>query len=238
MIYTGGLESSIQPQPGEKPRALLEVNGEPLLSILIKRLAESGFNEIIINVHHFSARITDFLKSNDFSGIRVEVSDETDLILDSGGGLRKVSWFFDDGMPFLLYNLEILSDIDLQKLYRDHCSSGALATLVVRRRESERFILFDEEMRMCGWVNKLTGESVMAGSYDGNKHAYAFSRIQIVSPRLFNLITERGAFSIVELYLRIASRHNIRGYPDSESIWMDLAKKDGMLEAEKLFMKN
>lgn len=238
MIYTGGLESSIQPQPGEKPRALLEINREPLLSILIKRIAESGFNEIIINVHHFAARIIKFLKVNDFSGIRIEVSDETDLVLDSGGGLSKVRWFFDDGMPFLLYNLEIISDIDLRKLYQDHCSSGALATLVVRKRESERFLLFDQKMRICGWVNNLTGESVTTGSNDRSKNAYAFSRIQIVSPLLFNLITEKGAFSLVELYLKIASGHDIRGYPDNESIWMDLAKKEGMLEAEKLFMKN
>ena len=238
MIFTGGLESSPRPQSAIKPKALVEINHEPLLGMLIRRLAEAGFDDIIINVHHFAARITEFIKQKNFTGIRVEISDETDLILDSGGGLKKVAWFFNDERPFLLYNLEILSDIDLAGLYQDHSCSGALVTLVVRKRESERFMLFNDDINLCGWENNQTREHVMARPTTVRLHRYAFSRIQIVSPCIFNLITERGAFSLVELYLRLASNHRIRGYPDNESIWMDLAKKEGLLEAEKLFLKN
>ena len=238
MIFTGGLESSPRPRTALKPKALLEINHEPLLGMLIRRLSEAGFNEIIINVHHFADRIKDFINQENFEGIRIEISDETDLILDSGGGLKKVSWFFNDERPFLLYNLEILSDIDLAGLYCNHSCSGALVTLVVRNRESERFMLFNEEMNLCGWENNKTREYFMARRSDIRLHRYAFSRIQIVSPLIFSLINERGAFSLVELYLRLASHHHIRGYPDNESIWMDLAKKEGLLEAEKLFLKN
>jgi NDP-sugar pyrophosphorylase family protein len=238
MIFTGGLESSMHMQAADNPRALIGINGEPLLGMLIRRLAESGFNEIIINVHHFAARIRDYIYEKKFMGIRIEVSDETDLILDSGGGLKKVAWFFDDGLPFLVYNLEVLSDIDLGMLYRNHILSGALVTLVIRRRECERYMLFSESMELCGWENTETGESVMSKLHEGRLHPYAFSRIQVVNPSIFSLITERGAFPLAELYLRLASLNIIRGYPDNESIWMDLAKKEGMLEAEKLFLKN
>ena len=238
MIFTGGLESSPRPQPAGEPKALVEINHEPLLAMLIRRLAEAGFDDIIVNVHHFASRISDFIKQKNFAGIRIEISDETDLILDSGGGLKKVARFFNDDRPFLLYNLEILSDIDLAGLYRDHGCSGALATLVVRNRESERFMLFNDYLQLCGWENNETREYVMARRSTVRLHRYAFSRIQIVSPLIFSLITERGAFSLVELYLRLASQHHIRGYPDNESIWMDLAKKEGLLEAEKLFLKN
>lgn len=238
MIFTGGLESSPRPQSALKPKALLEINHEPLLGMLIRRLSEAGFDDIIINVHHFAARITEFIKQKNFAGIRIEISDETDLILDSGGGLKKVAWFFNDERPFLLYNLEILSDIDLAGLYLDHSCSGALVTLVVRKRESERFMLFNDDMNLYGWENNQTREYVMARPPTVRLDRYAFSRIQIVSPRIFSLITERGAFSLVELYLRLASDHHIRGYPDNESIWMDLAKKEGLLEAERLFLKN
>ena len=238
MIFTGGLESSLRPRPAEEPKALVEINHEPLLGMLIRRLSEAGFDEIMINVHHFASRITEFIEQQNFAGIRIEISDETDLILDSGGGLKKVAGFFNDDRPFLLYNLEILSDIDLTGLYRDHGCSGALATLVVRNRESERFMLFNDNMQLCGWENNETREYVTARPSTVRLHRYAFSRIQIISPLIFSLITERGAFSMVELYLRLASHHHIRGYPDNESIWMDLAKKDGLLEAEKLFLKN
>jgi NDP-sugar pyrophosphorylase family protein len=238
MIFTAGLEGQLHPQPSDRPMALVRVNNEPLLGLLIRRLADSGFSEIIVNVHHFADRIIDFLTRNDNFGISIEVSDETDLQLDTGGGLKRVQWFFDDDRPFLVYNLEILSDIDLGVLYDDHAKSGALATLVVRSRESSRLMLFNDDMQLRGWENTETGETRMAGPGGMQLQRFAFSRIQVVSPEIFSLITERGAFPLAELYLRLAGENLIRGYLENESIWMDLGKKEGMIEAEKLFLKN
>ncbi len=237
MILTAGIEERLQPQPSVSPKALIRINNEPLLGMLIRRLAESGFREIILNVHHFAGLIKDYLDEKNKFGIRIEVSDESDLQLDSGGGLKKVEWFFNDNQPFLVYNLEILSDLDLSVLYADHQNSGALATLVVRRRESTRFMLFNDNMQLCGWENLETGETRKVRS--GRKlEKYAFSRIQVLDPLIFSMMTERGAFSLAELYLRLAGSNNIRGYPENESIWMDLGKREGLIEAEKLFLKN
>ncbi len=238
MIFTAGLEGQPFPLPSDRPRALVRINNEPLLGMLIRRLADSGFCQIIVNVHHFADRIIDFLNRNDNFGISIEVSDETDLRLDTGGGLKRVQWFFNDDRPFLVYNLEILSDIDLGVLYDDHARSGALATLVVRSRESSKFMLFNDNMRLCGWENIETGETRLVGPGSMQFQRFAFSRIQVVSPEIFGLITERGAFPLAELYLRLAAENFIRGYPENESIWMDLGKKEGMIEAEKLFLKN
>ncbi len=238
MIYTGGLESRMQPGSSDEPRALVEINGEPLLGMLIRRLADKGFDDIIVNVHHFAGRIHEFLRNRDFGNVSVKISEETSLVLDSGGGLKKVAGFFDNNRPFLVYNLEVLSDVDLDLLYQRHTSSGALATLVVRERGSTRFMLFDDDMRLCGWQNLETGETSVYRGSPRNMRKLAFSRIQVISPLLLSLINERGAFSLVDIYLRLAKDHTITGYADNESIWMDLARKEGIIEAEKLFRKN
>lgn len=238
MIFTAGIGSRLQPEPGEIPRALMPVNGEPLLGMLIRRLADSGFNEIIVNVHHFASRISEFINRKIFEGLRIEISDETDLRLDTGGGLKKVAWFFNDNQPFLIYHIEILSDINLSGLYEDHIRSRALATLVVRKRQASRFLLFNRYMELCGWENIETKERSIVRPCPENLQPFAFSRIQVVSPSIFSLIIEKGTLSLVELYLRLAGAHPVRGYSDNESIWMDLARKEGLLEAEKLFLKN
>ncbi len=238
MIFTAGIEGKLQPRSSEKPKALLAVNNEPLLGLLIRRLAFCGFSEVIVNVHHFAGQIIDYLRANNDFGIRIEVSVETDLRLDTGGGLKKVEWFFDDDSPFLLHNLEVLSDIDLTLLYRDHLKSGALATLVVRNRESARFMLFNDSMHLCGWENLATNETRHIASYSGTLSRYAFSRIQVVNPCIFKHIGQKSAFPLAELYLDLAGRNLIRGYRDNESIWMDLGKNEGIIEAEKFFLKN
>jgi NDP-sugar pyrophosphorylase family protein len=238
MIFTAGLRNKLLPQTAERPKALVEINGEPLLGMLVKRLADSGFTEIILNVHHFAEQIINYLKEKKFFGIRVEISDETDLTLDTGGIIRKVGWFFNDPSPFLIYNLEILSDIDLVKLYNDHTKSGAMVTLAVKKRESPRYMLFNRKMELCGWKNNLTRETRTSVPHPHKLSEFAFSRIQIVNPLIFQHLTGKGDFSLVELYLRLAPEHLIRGYPDNDSIWMDLGNKEGILEAERFFQMN
>jgi NDP-sugar pyrophosphorylase family protein len=237
MIFTAGIEGKLQPGSSGTPRALVAINNEPLLGMLIRRLSACGFSEIIINVHHFAGQIIDFLKEHNNFGIRIEVSLETDLRLDTGGGLKSVEWFFDDGKPFLLQNLEILSDINLDLLYNDHIRSGALATLVVRNRESARFMLFNERMQLCGWENQATNEirSICPAVPFGR---FAFSRIQIIDPEIFRHIDQYVSSPLTELYLELAADNLIRGYLDNESIWMDLGRHEGIIEAERFFLKN
>jgi NDP-sugar pyrophosphorylase family protein len=238
MIFTAGIEGKLEPGSSGTPRALVEINNEPLLGMLIRRLSSCGFSEIIINVHHFAGMIIDYLKENKNFGIRIEVSMETDLRLETGGGLKSVEWFFDDDRPFLLHNLEILSDIDLGLLYSDHIRSGALATLVVRNRESARFMLFNDRMQLCGWENMATNEirDIIPGA--GTFSRLAFSRIQVINPQIFMHLEQHAASPLTDLYLELAAGNLIRGYLDNESIWMDLGRHEGIIEAEKFFLKN
>jgi NDP-sugar pyrophosphorylase family protein len=237
MIFTSGLQDKLLPQSAEKPRALLEINGEPLLGMLIRRLADCGFTEILLNVHHFVNPITEFLEEKKFPGVRIEISVETDLLLDTGTLFQNVEWFFDDRQPFLVYNLEILSDINLNNLFNYHVNAGALATLAVRTRESQRYLLFNEEMELRGWQNIVTNEFYGPGPGTYLK-PFAFNRIQVVNPSIFRLITSGNILSLVELYLGLASEYPIQGYIDDDSIWMDLGKKEGIVEAERFFLKN
>jgi NDP-sugar pyrophosphorylase family protein len=238
MIFTSGLQDKLLPQSAEKPRALLEINGEPLLGMLIRRLADCGFTEILLNVHHFVNPITEFLEEKKFPGIRIEISLETDLLLDTGTLFQNVAWFFDDRQPFLVYNLEILSDINLNNLFNYHVKSGALATLAVRTRESQRYLLFNEKMELRGWQNFETNEFYGQGPDTVNLKTFAFNRIQVINPSIFRLITGRNVLSLVELYLKLASDYPIKGYRDDDSIWMDLGKNEGIVEAERFFLKN
>lgn len=232
MIFSAGLGTRLQPLTNDKPKALIEVKGEPMLGLLIKRLINNGFNEIIVNVHHFATQIIEFLRKNNNFGIHISISDETNLLLDTGGGLKNAEWFFNDRKPFLLHNVDIFSDMDLLKIFESHLNTGSLVTLAVRKRESGRFFLFDNEMSLCGWENRKTQEKRISRLGEGELKPYAFSGIQIINPLIFRNIKEEGVFSIVDLYLRLASEHKIQGYLENESVWIDMGKKQGIKEAE------
>lgn len=236
MIFAAGLGTRLQPLTNHTPKALVEVAGEPMLGRLIKHLRNSGFKQIILNVHHFAGQVKHYLEENYNFGLEITVSNETDLLLDTGGGLKKAGWFFQDGEPFLLHNVDIFSGMDLIKLMNAHKSSDALATLVVRERKSSRYFLFNEDLQLCGWENTKTGESKMSRVEEGLKR-YAFSGIQVIQPAIFQYITEAGVFSIVDLYLRLARDHKILAYPENKSTWVDMGRKEGILEAEKLLIR-
>ena len=238
MILAAGLGTRLRPLTNDKPKALVEIDGEPILGILIKRLRKSGFNEMIINVHHFAPQVIEFIERNQSFGISIEISDETDLLLDTGGGLKKAGWFFDDGKPFLVYNADILSDMNLHRLIAAHKESKAMATLVVRERESSRYFLFDDGMQLCGWENRKTNERKISRQQATGLKPYAFSGIHVISPEIFEHISETGIFSIVDLYLRLASEHKILAYPENDSLWIDMGKMQGLEEAKRLLKSN
>ncbi len=233
MILAAGMGTRLGPLTADKPKALVEVNGKPMLEHVVENLKSYGINEIIVNIHHFGGMVVDFLKQNNNFGIRIEVSDERELLLDTGGGLLKASGFFDDGKPFLVYNVDVLSKIDLHKLEKYHVLNKELATLVVKKRETSRYLLIDKNQWLCGWRNKKTGDEIIV-RYADKLSEVAFSGIQILNPEVFELCKKTGKFSLTELYLDLAEERKIVAYNDN-TLWFDLGKPENIEEAERNF---
>jgi len=242
MIFAAGLGTRLRPLTNHKPKALVEVNGTPLLEIVIQRLKQHGFTNIVVNVHYFAKQIIRFLEAKNNFDIQISISDETDLLLETGGGLLKAKPFFEgaDNEPFLVHNVDILSDIDLAALYQYHLQNNPLATLVVRNRKTSRYLLFDEENQMCGWKNVKTGEVRMMreSALSLQPNALAFSGIHVISPSIFQYMPEQeSAFSIIETYLQAAKTQKIMAYPSDGSNWLDVGKPESLAQAKKLLKK-
>ncbi len=239
LIFAAGLGTRLKPLTDTMHKALVPIDGKPLLEHVILKLKAAGFNQIIVNVHHFPDQIIDFLKSKNNFDLRIEVSDERDKLLDTGGGVKKAKWFFDDGKPFLVHNVDILSNIDLQSLYQQHLETSPLATLVVSERDTFRYFLFDKEARLKGWINEKTGEvrpDHLANTQLFNK--LAFSGIQVLSPEVFKLMDHfPDHFSIVDFYLRNAAQQKIKAYVPHALKMIDVGKLNVLTEAEQ-FVRN
>jgi len=223
LILAAGLGTRLQPVTNSIPKALVMVDGKPLLQHALEHVKRFGIHDVIVNVHHFPGQIVDFLAAHDNFGLEIAISDESDELLETGGGVKKASWFFQDGEPFLVRNVDLLSDLNIERLLESHLEREALATLVVRDRLTSRYLLFDQTMQLCGWENRKTGERL---NYREEKEMIplAFSGIQVINPEIFPLITERGKFSLINLYLRLATNHSIRGTLDEASYWKDVGK--------------
>jgi NDP-sugar pyrophosphorylase family protein len=239
MILAAGLGTRLRPLTDDRPKALVEVGGRTLLEITLKRLRGFGVREVIINVHHFADMVVDYLKASDNFGMRIEVSRE-DVLLDTGGGLKKAAPFFLDNSnrldePFLLHNVDVISTIDLARMVQFHAENKALATLAVRDRPSSRFLLFDEQLRLCGRRagREQAAEMVRAAH---PSQALPFSGIHVISPRIFSMLTEEGVFSIITSYLRLAGQgESIVGFRTDEYYWRDLGRVENVAQAERDF---
>ena len=240
MIFAAGLGTRLKPLTDNLPKALIPIAGKPLLEHVILKLKVSGFDEIIVNVHHFPDQIINFLKANDNFGIRIEVSDERDLLLDTGGGIRKAAWFFDDGNPFLVHNVDILSNVDLKALYNQHLRTNSLATLVVSQRDTFRYLLFDDNLRLNGWLNEKTGETKPSNLKKIELYnKLAFSGIQVLSPSVFELMERlEPKFSTMDFYLSNAKTQTISGFVPENFKMMDVGKLDVLDEAERFVTHN
>jgi NDP-sugar pyrophosphorylase family protein len=235
MLFAAGLGTRLQNETANKPKALVQIGGKTLLERAIDKLKAEGVQKIVVNVHHFSDLIIDFIASKDW-GIPVLISNESEKLLETGGGLKKAGSFFSDDSPILIYNVDILSSIDLNDVKLTHLNSGALATLVVRQRETQRYFKFDEEKNLVGWLNKKTGETIIARR-DKFETAteMAFSGIHIVQPELLKLMPDEDRFSIVKVYLELAKTRNIKAYYDTSDSWIDVGKPEQLEEARELF---
>jgi NDP-sugar pyrophosphorylase family protein len=235
MILAAGLGTRLRPLTDNRPKALVEVAGRTMLEITLARLRAFDIREVIINVHHFPDMILDYLKTNHNFGMRIEVSRE-EVLLDTGGGLKKAAYFFlEDSKgverPFILHNVDVLSTIDLGRMVQFHNEHQALATLAVQARETSRYLLFDQQLQLCGrrsgddWKNECVRSSQRV-------QALAFSGIHIISPRLFSMMIEEGAFSIITSYLRLAAHgEKIVAFRADEYYWRDLGRSDSVLQA-------
>ena len=233
MIFAAGLGTRLYPYTSDRPKALAEVSGKTLLQIAIEKVAKYGYNELIINIHHFGDQVIAFLEMNRNFGLDIKISDERDYLLDTGGAILKAAPYLEGVEPFLVYNVDVISNIDLKLFRAYHEERGGLATMVVRDRKTERYLLLDDSMQLSGWRNLKTGCEKI--SRQVNKYNYlAYSGIQMINPAIFKLITETGKFPLIPLYLRLSADYPIYGYNDPSSLWMDLGKPDQLVEAEKL----
>jgi mannose-1-phosphate guanylyltransferase len=263
MILAAGLGTRLRPLTNDRPKALVEINGKALLQITVERLVGVGVREIIVNVHHFADQVVAYLKSHNNFGQRIEVSREDDLLLDTGGGLKKAAWFFLEDTrqldePFLLHNVDVLSNIDFSHMIKFHRENEALATLAVQFRESSRQLLFGDHLQLIGRRINST-DTVVSGSRAGNADAclferseksdfsshsplgtrqspvlaLAFSGIHVLSPRLLPLLSEpEPVFSIIDSYLRLASQvHKIVAFRHDRSYWRDLGRPSDLAKA-------
>jgi NDP-sugar pyrophosphorylase family protein len=227
MILAAGKGTRMLPFTENKPKALLEVQGITLLEHTILYLKYYGVEEIIINIHHYSKQIIDFVKRNSSFGLRIEFSDESDELLDTGGGLYKARWFFSDGKPFVLTSSDVITNLDLQEMYRYHEKNSPMATLAVKHRKSSRDFLFDQDYRLCGWHNNTTSETRVVRLVH-NQVKIAFSTIHILNPAIFDNITERGRFSIIDVYLRLAPVQRIMGFEHDQSLWFECGRIENL----------
>lgn len=224
MIFAAGLGTRLRPITDNKPKALVEYKGRPLLDLVMDRLLAAGASEVIINLHHFPEQIRKFVAARNHYGIRVEFSPEEKL-LDTGGGLKQAAPFFDDGQPFLLHNVDIVSNIDLQAMLAAHRERDALATLAAKQRPTSRYLLFDEHDLLCGWRSLVEGRIVHAREPKGSVRELGFCGIHVISPHIFDLLSEEGAFPIIEAYLRLAADgQQLRLFSADNCEWRDIGK--------------
>jgi NDP-sugar pyrophosphorylase family protein len=233
MIFAAGLGTRLRPLTNDRPKALVEVKGTALLAITIKKLIHFGVDEIIINIHHFSEKIENFLRENDNFGIRIVTSHEAEKPLETGGGLKKAAWFFEDSEPFIVCNADILSNIDLGKMYKKHVASGALATYAIQMRDTSRYMLHDTEGVMCGWMNTKT-KTVRIGRPAESLGMFSFSCFHVINPVIFETTPPEEFFTIIEWYLRICDQHLIMGYRHDDDIWCDIGSPETLKEAENI----
>lgn len=233
MIFAAGLGTRLRPLTDSCPKALIVINGLPLLEIVIRRLEQAGARKILVNAHHFADQIFEFVRQRKASDVMIHVSDERDLLLDTGGGLKNAAWFFDDGAPFFAHNVDVVSDIDLLALYQYHCAHpDALATVCVTDRPSSRKLLFDSTGALCGWEHQGRGERKMARTPDdGTWQAFSFSGIHVMSPEIFRYMPEQPVFSIIDVYLSAASTRRILAYPHDQGCWFDVGTPERLTQA-------
>lgn len=232
MLFAAGLGTRLKPLTNDKPKALIEVNGMTMLHTALRKLENAGISKAVVNVHHFSNLVMEDITRFKSDRMKVVVSDESDQLLDTGGGLLKARPLFDAKSPVLLYNVDIVTTTNLQDFISFHRSHRELASLMVKHRPTTRYLLFNEHMELAGWENLNTNNKIITKE-TSNYNAFGFQGIHIVEPRIFDLILETGKFPIMELYLRLARNHTFRGYESQHDLWFDIGTPEKLETTKK-----
>lgn len=232
MIFAAGVGSRLKPITDSTPKALVKVGGKTLLQRAVESLMQSGISEMVVNVHHFSPMVKSYLDANNNFGANIHISDETDCLLDTGGGLIKARSYFNPDDTILALNVDVVSNIDYIKMLSYHRENNALATLAVRNRKSGRYFLFDRELLLSGWKNARTNQKVMMCERD-EMTALAFSGIQILSPGFFDYAPQKEVFGLVEWYLDAAKSNRIKAFVHDSDYWFDAGTVEKINSIEK-----
>ena len=218
MVLAAGLGTRLRPLTNSRPKALVEVGGRTLLEITLSRLKSFGVRDVIVNVHHFPDMIVEYLKAKENFGVHIEISREK-VLLDTGGGLKKAGWFFQNNSaePFILHNVDVITDIDLHRMLEFHQKHQAVATMAMQKRKTSRYLLFDAEGRLCG----------KSSTPDPGFQSLGFSGIHVISPRLVSMMPSEEVFSIITCYLDLAARgERILAFPADEYSWKDMGRPE------------
>jgi len=234
MIFSAGLGTRFKPWTNSHPKALAQVNEKSLLQRNVEYLQQYGIKNLIVNVHHFSDQVIDAIKQNRGWGSNIRISDETSEVLETGGGLLKSKDLFNKGERFITCNVDILTDLDINKLIAFHEQHKPLISLAVTDRKTSRYFLFDEKNRLCGWRNVKTGEERIVIPKPGLVEK-AYSCVGLFEPEIFSLIPFHGKFSLLEVYLKLAADHLILGYDHTGDRLVDVGKPDSIAVADSLF---
>lgn len=241
MILAAGLGTRLKPWTDHHPKALAQVNGKSLLQHNIEYLQRFGITNVIINVHHFANQIIDALQQHNGFGSKITISNEEDEVLETGGGLMKAAPLLAGTKPFVLMNVDVLTDLDLGLMINTHLLHKPLATLATTHRTTSRYLLFNNKNQLCGWRNKVTGEEKPASgtliNACMNTSERAFSGIHVIDPHIFDLIKQHGKFSMIDVYLDLMNTNPILSYDHSDSLFIDVGKPESITSAEHLFAK-
>ncbi len=258
MIFAAGMGTRLKPITDTIPKALVPVCSQPLLKHLIDKLKDAGYTSVVINVHHFAEKIREYVAQNNNFGIEISFSDESDLLRETGGGIKHAAALLNDGEPFLVHNVDILSNLNLEAFYEAHLAESIsidtpLATILVSERETARYFLFDAQNNLVGWMNKLSGEVKSpygelrrepSENFDWEKFLkenslkkYAFAGTHIMSSEIFRLMEDwPERFPIVDFYLKMADKYIIKGYVKNDLEMVDVGKLDSLEQAEKFLL--
>ena len=229
MILAAGTGTRLKPLTDSVPKALLKFRGKTMLEHVMNSLQRQGIEEVIVNIHHLGDQILDFLEKYANTGLTIRISDERDKLMDTGGALVKARSFLEKSGPFLVHNIDIFSDIDFHKMYSFHTERAPLATLAVKNRKTSRNLLVDQNYRLRGWKNNISGEEIRVDD-TAQLRPVAFSGIHILDPDIFNFLPVEEPFSMTDAYLDLASKHKILTYDHSPDLWIDMAHPDNFPE--------
>ncbi len=237
-ILAAGMGTRLEDLTADKPKALVKVNGKPMIQRVIEELKEYGISEFMINIHHHGQQLIEFLDSKNNFNVAIQISDEQEELLDTGGAIAKAGSFFAGNDPVLVHNVDVISAINLKALFDYHIKTNAIATLCVRKRNSSRALLFDDDMLLTGWTNYKTKQFKWVDKPQTDFESFAFSGIFLVEPVFVQHLPMTGRFSIIDAWLKMAGNNKIAGYHDTSHSWFDLGTKEKIAEAEKHLKSN